>query len=107
MSFNIEQIKIELLLNKYPNYEIIKEIGSGMNMNRKGLRKVIDYAIEGKIEELVITYKDRLARFGYNLIEDLIKKYSNKNTIMVKNYYYNIIIIFYKTFYFYFEMLFV
>jgi len=75
--------QIELLLNKYPNYEIIKEIGSGMNMNRKGLRKVIDYAIEGKIEELVITYKDRLARFGYNLIEDLIKKYSNgKITIL-------------------------
>ena len=33
--------------------------------------------IEGKIEEIVITYKDRLVRFGYELIEWLIEKYSN------------------------------
>jgi predicted site-specific integrase-resolvase len=33
--------------------------------------------IDGKIEELVIAHKDRLARFGYELIEHIIKKYSN------------------------------
>ena len=34
-------------------------------------------AIEGKVNEVVITYKDRLARFGYDLIEQLIETYSN------------------------------
>jgi len=34
-------------------------------------------AIEGKVNEVVITYKDRLARFGYDLIEWLIETYSN------------------------------
>ena len=41
--------------------------------------------INGKIEELVIVHKDRLAIFGYDLIEFLIKKYSNgKITIINK-----------------------
>jgi len=40
-------------------------------------------AIQGKIKELVVVHKDRLCRFGYELIEDLIIKYSNgKITIM-------------------------
>jgi len=75
--------QVEVLEEKYPDYELVKDIGSGMNMNRKGLRKIIDYAIKGEIEEVVIVHKDRLARFGYSLVEDLIKKYSDgKVTIM-------------------------
>ena len=42
-------------------------------MNRKGLRKIIDYVIIGEIEEIVVVYKDRLTRYGYELIEYLIK----------------------------------
>lgn len=43
-------------------------------------------AIEGQIEELVIVHKDRLTRFGYELIEYLIDKYSKgKITIIEKN----------------------
>ena len=34
-------------------------------------------AIEGKVGEVVVAHKDRLARFGYSQIERLIKKYSN------------------------------
>jgi predicted site-specific integrase-resolvase len=75
--------QVELLKEKYPNYELIKDVGSGMNMNRRGLRKIIDYAIMGEIKEVVIVYKDRLTRYGYDLIEYLINKYSNgKITIM-------------------------
>jgi putative resolvase len=69
---------------KYPEYTIIEDIGSGINFNRKGFRKIIDLAIEGKINTLVVAFKDRLTRFGYELIEDLIKKYSN-GTIIIEN----------------------
>ena len=62
---------------KYPNYKLIEDIGSGINFNRKGLRKIIKLAINGKIKILVVAYKDRLTRFGFELIEDLIKEYSN------------------------------
>jgi putative resolvase len=54
--------------NKYPNHLIIKDIGSGMNLNKRGIRKIINLAINGNIEELVIAHKDRLTRFGYELI---------------------------------------
>ena len=67
---------------KYEKYEIIEDIGSGINFNRKGLRKIIKLAIEGKINKLVVAYKDRLTRFGFELIEDLIKEYSNGEIII-------------------------
>jgi len=54
-------------------------------MNRKGLRKIIDFAINDKINELVILHKDRLCRFGYDLVEDLIKKYSNGKIIIIES----------------------
>ena len=67
----------EYMKKRYPEYKIIEDIGSGINFNRQGLRKIIKLGIEGKIERLVVAYKDRLTRFGYELIEDIIKEYSN------------------------------
>lgn len=72
-----------LLQKEYPNHTLITDIGSGMNLNRVGLRKIIDKSIEGKVNEVVIVHKDRLCRFGYDLIEDLIKKYSNGNIVII------------------------
>ena len=75
--------QINFLKNKYPSYKLISDIGSGMNLNRKGLRSIIDKAIKGEIGEIVIVHKDRLCRFGYELIEDIITKYSRgKITIL-------------------------
>lgn len=75
----------KLLKFKYPNYQLITDVGSGINFNRIGLRKIINFAISGVIAELVIVHKDRLTRFGYELIEDLIKQYSNgKITVLNK-----------------------
>jgi putative resolvase len=73
------------LQTKYPNYILITDIGSGMNLNRPGLRKIIDKAIEGKINEVVIAHKDRLCRFGYELVEDIITKYSNGKIIILES----------------------
>lgn len=73
----------EQLINHYPDHIIIEDIGSGVNLNKRGIRKIIKLAIEGKINELVIAYKDRLTRFGYELIEDLIKEYSNGKIIVL------------------------
>ena len=72
----------EYMMKKYKNYEVIEDIGSGINFNRKGLRKIIKLGIEGKINKLVVAYKDRLTRFGFELIEDLLKEYSNSEIII-------------------------
>ena len=76
--------QIEYLREKYPNHKLITDIGSGINLNRRGLRKIIDMAIAGKLNEVVIVHKDRLCRFGYELIEDLIYKYSNGKIIIIE-----------------------
>ena len=68
----------------YPDYNIIEDVGSGINFNRKGIRKIIDLAISGKINKIVVAYKDILTRFVFELIEDMLKKYSN-GTIEIIN----------------------
>jgi predicted site-specific integrase-resolvase len=70
---------------KYPKYEIIEDIGSWINFNRKGLRKIIKLGIQGKINTLVVAYKDRLTRFGFELIEDIITNYSEGKIIVENN----------------------
>jgi len=77
--------QIKVLLDLYPEYNLISDIGSGMNLNRKGLRKIIDEAIKGRVNNIVIVHKDRLCRFGYELVEDIIHKYSNGKIIIIEN----------------------
>jgi putative resolvase len=80
-----EDLKRQIIYMKelYPEYEIISDIGSGLNYNREGLQKIIEYGIKGELEILVIAYKDRLARFGFELIEKIINKYSNGKIIIL------------------------
>lgn len=73
----------KLIRDKYPNHLMIEDMGSGINLNKRGILKIIELAIDGKINELVIAYKDRLARYGYELIEHLINKYSNGKIIII------------------------
>ena len=62
---------------KYPKHMIITDIGSGINFKRKGLKEIIKLSIENRVKEVVVTYKDRLCRIGYDLIESILKDYSN------------------------------
>ena len=64
----IENVKKYLLAQGNP-FEIISEIGSGINYKRKGLKELLERINENEIEKVVILYKDRLSRFGYELIE--------------------------------------
>jgi putative resolvase len=50
------------------NHEIIQDLGSGMNYYKKGLKHLLDLILECKIRRLVLTHKDRLLRFGAELI---------------------------------------
>ena len=55
-------------------YQIIEDAGSGMNYKKPGLLKLIDLLLDRKISHIVITHKDRLLRFGFELIEYIAKK---------------------------------
>ena len=49
-------------------YEVIQDIGSGMNYYKKGLTNLINLILEGQVGRLVLTHKDRLLRFGAELV---------------------------------------
>lgn len=50
------------------DFELIQDLGSGMNYQKRGLRKLLDDVIAGRVDRLVITHKDRLLRFGAELV---------------------------------------
>ena len=50
------------------DFEIISDLGNGINYNKKGLKTLINSIIDGEVGRLVITHKDRLLRFGAELM---------------------------------------
>lgn len=49
-------------------FDVVADLGSGMNYRKKGLKQLLDGIIEGKVGRLVLTHKDRLLRFGAELV---------------------------------------
>ena len=47
---------------------VIRDLGSGMNYRKKGLHQLLELILEGRMRRLVITHKDRLLRFGAELV---------------------------------------
>lgn len=57
-------------------FEIISDIGSGINYKKKGLKEVIKRISQNKVEKVVVLYKDRLLRFGFELVEYIASLYN-------------------------------
>jgi excisionase family DNA binding protein len=49
-------------------FEIISDLGSGMNYHKKGLKQLLNAILDDGVNRLVITHKDRLLRFGAELV---------------------------------------
>ena len=49
--------------------EILKDVGSGLNENRKNYRKLLELVAKGEVSKVIITYPDRLTRFGFKTLE--------------------------------------
>ena len=54
--------------NGWQPTEIIRDLGSGMHYNKKGLRRLLELMVQGQMSRLVITHKDRLLRFGAEIV---------------------------------------
>ena len=53
---------------------ILKEVGSGLNDNRKQIQRLIRMILHHEVSRVFITYKDRLTRFGYHYLETICKE---------------------------------
>ncbi|AEW05164.1 Resolvase domain protein [Sulfobacillus acidophilus DSM 10332] len=50
------------------SFEILSDLGSGMNYHKRGLRNLLEKIVAGDVDRLVLTHKDRLLRFGAELV---------------------------------------
>lgn len=64
--------QIEYARKEYPEHEIVKDIGSGLNWKRKGFISLLERVMRREIEEIVVFHRDRLCRFGFELVESII-----------------------------------
>ena len=82
LNTQIEMIKSYCISNGITIDAIYKEIASGMNENRKELNVLIDEVISGNIDTVYISFKDRLARFGFDYFKNLFAKFNTKIKIL-------------------------
>jgi predicted site-specific integrase-resolvase len=75
--------QVDYIKEKYPSHTIIKDIGSGLNFKRKGLQTLLDLSFKGSLGEIVVTYKDRLCRFGFELLQDVFKRQSDSKIVVL------------------------
>ena len=71
----IDNVKTYLMAKGQP-FEIISDIGSGVNYKKKGLRELIKRISQNQVEKVVVLYKDRLLGFGFELVEYIASLYN-------------------------------
>ena len=65
----VEYLKGYCTTKGYKVARILTDIASGLNENRKGLRQLFRLVESGEITKVIITYRDRLTRFGFRYLE--------------------------------------
>ena len=80
----VENIK-RYISSKYESFDIITDIGSGINYNKKGLLSLIEKINKKEVDVIVVLYKDRLLRFGFELVEHFAKLNNVKIEIIDNN----------------------
>lgn len=74
--------QVEYMRRRYPQHEIVTDIGSGLNGKRKGLRAILELADQGKLGAVVVAHRDRLCRFGFDLVEWWISLHGGKIVVL-------------------------
>jgi predicted site-specific integrase-resolvase len=67
---------------EYSEYILIQDIASGINFKRKGLSTILESCLQNNIGEIIVAHRDRLCRFGFDLIESLVTKAGGKITVL-------------------------
>jgi predicted site-specific integrase-resolvase len=72
----VEALKLWVSKN-LPNteYVVVTDIASGLNEDRRGLRKLIEMARRREIQAVVVAYRDRLTRFGFEYLKTLFNTF--------------------------------
>ena len=70
---------LELFLAKQgKSFKIISDIGSGIDYSKSGLKELLKLISSNQVDTIYALYKDRLVRFGFELIEEFAKLHNTK-----------------------------
>lgn len=68
--------------NKLNNIEYFEDIGSGLNYNRKKWNEILDLVENDKVENIIVSFKDRFVRFGFEWFEEFCKKHDTNIIVL-------------------------
>ncbi len=68
--------------NNIENVELINDLGSGLNFKKKGLKRLMSLILHSKIDTIYLTHKDRLLRFGSELVIGIAQQFGTKITLL-------------------------
>ena len=75
--------QVTYMREKFPEAEVIEDFGSGINFKRKGLQRILERLLCGDKRRIVVAHRDRLARFGSEVIRFLVEH--NDGEVVVLN----------------------
>lgn len=78
----IETITAYVNKNGYGIDEVYSDVANGMNLDRKDFTKLLSAVMANEIDEVFISYKDRLARLDFDLVTRLFAQYGTKITVI-------------------------
>ena len=67
---------------RFPKAEIVTDIGSGLNFKRPGLRSLLERAMRGDKLRVVVAHRDRLCRFGFDLVRFVIERHGGEIVVL-------------------------
>ena len=62
--------------------EWVKEVGGGLNFRRQHFLRILDAVVLGRVERLIVAHRDRLCRFGFEMIEHLCRTHDCDLVVM-------------------------
>jgi putative resolvase len=76
------QRQIEDMQEAYPTHEVISDVGSGLNFKRPGFKALLERVHQGTVTEVVVRHKDRLCRYGRELVEWIFAKAGTRLVVL-------------------------
>jgi predicted site-specific integrase-resolvase len=66
--------QVQSLSAQFPEHRVLRDVGSGINWKRPGLRTLVQACLRGSLREVVVAHRDRLSRLGFDLLEYIIQQ---------------------------------
>ncbi len=74
--------QVKVLKARAPEAEVYSDIRSGLNFKRKDLLRLLDDVLSRKVSKIYVTYEDRLARFGFDLLSWVCAKHGTEIVVV-------------------------